>query len=139
MDTPISPPSLQDIDRLARAALASLPEPFRTFTKGVVLQVAEFPDDEVCEQMQLDSPFDILGLYQGISVAARGTEPSGTMPDMVFLYRRPILDYWAETSEDLRHVVRHVLVHEIGHHFGLSDADMDAIEAEGVAEDARST
>lgn len=135
MDKPISPPSLEDIDKLARAALASLPEPFQGFTKGVVLQVADFPDDEVCEQMQLDSPFDILGLYQGISIAERGTEASGTMPDMVFLYRRPIIDYWAETSEDLRHVVRHVLVHEIGHHFGLSDEDMESIEAEADVEE----
>jgi predicted Zn-dependent protease with MMP-like domain len=137
LDKPISPPSLQEIDTLARAALASLPEVFQSFTTGVVLQVAEFPDDEVCEQMQLDSPFDILGLYQGISITERGTEASGTLPDMVFLYRRPILDYWAETGEDLRHVVRHVLIHEIGHHFGLSDADMDAIEAEADAEDAQ--
>ncbi len=138
MDKPISPPTLDDIDRLARAALASLPEPFQGFTKGVVLQVADFPDDEVCDQMQLESPFDILGLYQGISIAERGTEGSGTMPDMVFLYRRPILDYWAETGEDLRHVVRHVLVHEIGHHFGLSDDDMDAIEAEAAGEESNS-
>jgi predicted Zn-dependent protease with MMP-like domain len=133
----VSPPTLEDIDRLARAALASLPEPFQTFTKGVVLQIAEFPDDEVCEQMELDSPFDILGLYQGVAVGERGTESSGTLPDMVFLYRRPILDYWCETSEDLGHVVRHVLVHEIGHHFGLSDADMEAIEAEADAEERK--
>ncbi len=135
MTKSISPPSLSDIDALARAALESLPEPFQRFTKGVVLQVADFPEDEVCEQMELESPFDILGLYQGVALGQRLMESSGMLPDMVFLYRRPILDYWAESGEDLRHVVRHVLVHEIGHHFGLSDADMEAIEAEADAED----
>ena len=131
---PIAPPTLADIDRLARAALASLPEPFRRFTTGVILRIEEFPDDEVLAQMELESPFDILGLYQGIAIDRKLESPSGALPDMVFLYRRPILDYWCESGEDLRHVVRHVLVHEIGHHFGLSDADMDAIEAEADAE-----
>jgi predicted Zn-dependent protease with MMP-like domain len=139
LEKTIAPPSLSDIDALARAALASLPEPFRQFTTGVVLQVEEFPDEEVCEQMELESPFDILGLYQGIAVGERLMESSGTMPDMVFLYRRPILDYWCETAEDLRHIVRHVLIHEIGHHFGLSDAEMAAIEAEADADDAAHT
>jgi predicted Zn-dependent protease with MMP-like domain len=132
---PTLPPSLAEIDALARAALESLPEPFRQFTKGVVLQVAEFPDEDVCEEMELESPFEILGLYQGVALDEKLTESSGTLPDIVFLYRRPILDYWCETGEDLRHVVRHVLVHEIGHHFGLSDADMEAIEAEADAEE----
>jgi predicted Zn-dependent protease with MMP-like domain len=134
----MAPPSLSDIDALARSALASLPQPFQHFTKGFVLQIAEFPDDEVCDQMQLESPFDILGLYQGIALDQKMAESSGALPDMVFLFRRPILDYWCETSEDLRHVVRHVLVHEIGHHFGLSDAEMEAIEAEAEHEDAKS-
>jgi predicted Zn-dependent protease with MMP-like domain len=133
----MAPPSLSDIDALARSALASLPQPFQHFTQGVVLQIAEFPDDEVCEQMQLESPFDILGLYQGIALDQKMAESSGALPDMVFLFRRPILDYWCETAEDLRHVVRHVLVHEIGHHFGLSDAEMEAIEAEAEAEESK--
>jgi predicted Zn-dependent protease with MMP-like domain len=129
------PPSLADIDEMARAALASLPEPLHGMTKGVVLQVMDFPDDEVCEEMGLESPFDILGLYQGVSIAEKRIEASGALPDLVFLYRRPILDYWCETGEDLHHVVRHVLIHEIGHHFGFSDADMEAIEAEAEAEE----
>ena len=134
----ISPPSLAEIDALARAALASLPEAMLRMTEGVVLQVSEFPDDDVCEEMGLESPFDIMGLYQGASLMEKRMESSGDLPDMVFLYRRPILDYWCETGEDLGHVVRHVLIHEIGHHFGFSDDDMEALEAEAEAEEARS-
>ena len=126
MTTPTAP-TLADIDAIARTALEALPELFRRHTKGVVLQVEEFPDEEVCQQMQLDSPFDILGLYQGIAVGEKHHQ-SGEVPDIVFLYRRPILDYWCETGEDLAHVVRHVLIHEIGHHLGFSDDDMERIE-----------
>jgi len=131
----ISPPSLSDIDDMARAALASLPEPLKSMTKGVVLQVTDFPDDDVLEEMELESPFDIMGLYQGISLLEKQVEASGALPDMVFLYRRPILDYWCETGEDLGHVVRHVLIHEIGHHFGFSDDDMESLEAQADAEE----
>lgn len=132
----IVPPSLADLDSLARAALEVLPPELRRFTEGVVVQIEDFPDDEICAEMDLESPFDILGLYQGVSLAEKQMEASGALPDMVFLYRRPILDYWCETGEDLRHVVRHVLIHEIGHHFGFSDDDMEAIEAAAEAEDA---
>ena len=131
----IWPPSLADIDDLAREALASLPSSLRRMTAGVVLQVAEFPDDDVCAEMDLESPFDILGLYQGVSLAEKQMEASGALPDMVFLYRMPILNYWCETDEDLGHVVRHVLIHEIGHHFGFSDDDMEALEAEADAQE----
>jgi len=133
----ISPPSLADIDSLARAALNVLPPELRTFTEGVIVQVEEFPDDDVCQEMELESPFDILGLYQGVSLAEKRIEASGGTPDLVFLYRRPILDYWCETGEDLAHIVRHVLIHEIGHHFGFSDDDMETLEAIADAEDAR--
>jgi predicted Zn-dependent protease with MMP-like domain len=133
--TEILPPTLADIDEMARAALTSLPEPMGRMTEGVVLQVTEFPDDEICDEMDLESPFDILGLYQGVSLAEKQIEVSGSVPDMVFLYRRPILDYWCETGEDLAHVVRHVLIHEIGHHFGFSDEDMEALEDEAEAEE----
>ena len=129
------PPTLGEIDEVARDALASLPEPLKQFTAGVVLQIQEFPDEDVCEEMELESPFDIMGLYQGLSVGER-TNATGTMPDMVFLYRRPILDYWCETGEDLHHVIRHVLIHEIGHHFGFSDDDMEALEKQADAEEA---
>lgn len=131
----ISPPSLSDIDEMARAALAALPEPMLRMTAGVVLQVTEFPDDDVCAEMELESPFEIMGLYQGVSLMEKQIEASGSLPDMVFLYRRPILDYWCETGEDLGHVVRHILIHEIGHHFGFSDDDMEALEAQAEAEE----
>ena len=136
-ESEILPPTLADIDSLARAAFGVLPEELRRFTEGVVVVVQEFPDDDVCKEMELESPFDILGLYQGVSLAEKQVEASGGMPDMVFLYRRPILDYWCETGEGLGHVVRHVLIHEIGHHFGFSDDDMEALEAEADAEEAR--
>ncbi len=131
----ILPPTLADMDEMARAALESIPAALKSFTAGVVLRIADFPDDDVCEEMQLESPFDILGLYQGVALDEKIIETSGSAPDMVFLYRRPILDYWCETGEDLLHVVRHVLIHEIGHHFGFSDEDMEAIEADVEAEE----
>ena len=101
-----------------------------------MLQIEDFPDDDVCQEMDLESPFDILGLYQGVSLVDKRMESSGALPDMVFLYRRPILDYWCESGEDLAHVVRHVVIHEIGHHFGFSDETMEDIEAQAEAEAA---
>ncbi len=135
----ITPPTLADIDSLAREALTVLPEELRQFTDGVVVLVQEFPDDSVMAEMELESPFDILGLYSGVSLAEKRIESSGAMPDMVFLYRRPILDYWCETGEDLKHVVRHVLIHEIGHHFGFSDEEMETLETIAEAEDAKAS
>lgn len=126
----ILPPSLEQMEAIAKAALDSLPEEFRRNVDGVPLRVEEFPDEETEREMGLESPFDILGLYRGSAIAARDGSSPSPYPDMIFLYRRPILDYWCETGEDLVHVVRHVLIHEIGHHFGLSDDDMDAIEAQ---------
>ncbi len=124
----IPPPSLETIEALAQSALNSLPEAFVRNVKGVLIRVEEFPDEETEREMELESPFDILGLYRGGAIAGReGSNPS-PFPDMIHLYRRPILDYWCETGEDLGHVVRHVLIHEIGHHFGLSDDDMEALE-----------
>ena len=132
-------PTLAEIEAMARAALSSLPPELKQFTSDIVLQVEDFPSDEVCDEMDLETPFDILGLYQGISLADKRTDASGTLPDMVFLYRRPILDYWCESGEDLAHVVRHVVIHEIGHHFGFSDETMEAIEAAAEAEDSGET
>ena len=122
------PPGLDDIDRIARAQLAALPEPFGSRIRGVVVRVAEFCDAETEAEMHLDSPFDLLGLYRGVSLDRKSVADGTPEIDMIFLYRRPILDYWCETGEDLEHVVRHVLVHEIGHHFGLGDDDMHRIE-----------
>lgn len=120
-------PTLADIEALARKAITDLPEGFRRFLDDVLLRVEDFPDDEVVAEMALESPFDILGLYQGRSVAAEAQ--TGAMPDIVFLYRRPILDEWADGGDSLEALVTHVLVHEVGHHFGLSDEDMERIES----------
>ncbi|MCU0838245.1 MAG: metallopeptidase family protein [Rhodospirillales bacterium] len=123
------PPSLDDIARLARAALATVPEPWRRHVATVVIRVEDFCDAEIEREMGLESPFDLLGLYWGVDLAHKSfSDPLPTV-DMIFLYRRPILDYWCESGESLAHVVRHVLIHEIGHHFGLSDEDIDRIEA----------
>ena len=124
-------PSLADIEALAERALGTIPAELKRHLGNVVLRVDEFPDEEVEEEMGLESPFDILGLYRGVALPLKSVFASQTSTDMIFLYRRPILDYWCETGEDLPHVVRHVLIHEIGHHFGFSDADMERIEREG--------
>ena len=127
----ILPPSLGDLETLADAAFKSLPAPFRSQIKNVAIRVEDFPDEETEREMGLNSPFDLLGLYRGVALSHKSVSDPSPMPDMIFLYRRPILDYWCETGEDLAYVVRHVLIHEIGHHFGFSDDDMEAIEAEG--------
>jgi predicted Zn-dependent protease with MMP-like domain len=123
-------PSLAEIERLADEAFARLPEAFRRLCEGVAVRVDDFPDDETLEEMGLDSHFDLLGLFRGVGLAQGGAAlQTGQFPNMIWLYRRPLLDYWAEHDETLGHLVTHVLVHEIGHHFGLSDDDMEAIEA----------
>jgi predicted Zn-dependent protease with MMP-like domain len=122
-------PSLSDIEILAADAYAALPETFRKLCEGIVIKVEDFPDDETLEEMECETPFDLLGLFRGVGLAQDGGQPqTGQFPNMIWLYRRPMLDYWAEHDETLAHLVTHVLVHEIGHHFGLSDADMEAIE-----------
>ncbi len=121
-------PSLDDLEEIARTAFDSLPEGFRALTDGVVFRIDDFPDAETEREMGLQSPFELMGLYQGIPIGEK-EQGSQSAPDMVFLYRRPLLDYWCEVEEDLTHLVRHVLIHEIGHHFGLSDEDMERIEA----------
>lgn len=122
-------PTLADFETLAAEAYARLPEQFRTLCEDVVIRVADFPDDSVVKIMKLDSEFDLLGLFQGVGLPFRSPSAPPLMPNMIWLYRRPILDYWAEHEDSLSAIVTHVLVHEIGHHFGLSDADMEAIEA----------
>jgi predicted Zn-dependent protease with MMP-like domain len=128
MTSPLLPPSLADLEKLAQSALATIPAELTRHLGPVVIRVEEFPDEETEEEMELDSPFDILGLYRGVALPHKSVTAASPHIDMVFLYRRPILDYWCETGEDLAHVVRHVLIHEIGHHFGFSDADMERIE-----------
>ena len=125
------PPSLDELKAIAEAALKTLPDELARHVTGVVIRIADFPDPEIERDMGLGSPFDLLGLYQGVSLDRKSVSDPHPDVDMIFLYRRPILDYWCETGEDLAHVIRHVLIHEIGHHFGLSDADMERIEKEG--------
>ena len=96
----------------------------------MVLKVEDFPDDDTLEDLECESPFDLLGLYRGVDLTRKSVLDAPQDLDMIFLYRRPILDYWCEVGEDLTHLVRHVLIHEIGHHFGLSDDDMDRLEQE---------
>lgn len=126
-------PSLDEIEVLARDAFAELPEGFRALSAGVAIHVDDFPDDETLAEMRCETEFDLLGLFRGIGLAQSGEPVTGQMPNAIWLYRRPLLDYWAEHDETLGHLVTHVLVHEIGHHFGLSDDDMAAIEAAAEA------
>ncbi len=121
-------PSLADIEALADRALAALPRRFKRHLGPVAIRVEEFPDAETEAAMELDSPFDLLGLYRGVALPLKSVSDPLPHIDMIFLYRRPILDYWCESGEDLFAVVRHVLIHEIGHHFGFSDDDMERIE-----------
>lgn len=123
------PPTLADFDALAQAAVERLPPLFREHLANVLLRIEDFPDADVIAEMELETEFDILGLYQGRHVGMKGDEPSGALPDIIFLYRRPLLEEWCEGGDSLEHLVTHVLVHEVGHHFGLSDEDMERIEA----------
>ncbi len=125
-----TPPSLPELERIATEELERIPEELRRHLGTVVLRIEEFPDADTEDEMELDSPFDLLGLYRGVALPYQSVLDVRTGPDMIFLYRRAILDYWCETSQDLRAVVRHVLIHEIGHHFGFSDDDMERIERE---------
>src|SRR6516164_8171849 len=125
----LAAPSLDDLERLAGEAYAGLPDEFRKLVGDVEIRVADFPEGDVLDDLGLESEFDLLGLFQGTGLAHRSATPfTGQMPNRIWLYRRPILDYWAEHEETLGAVVTHVLIHEIGHHFGLSDDDLEAIE-----------
>ncbi len=128
----LTPPTLADIEALAEQALATIPEELLMNVENLVIRVDDFPDEETEREMELESGFDLLGLYRGVDMPHQSvSDPGGRPPDMVFLYRRPILDYWCDSGEPLARIVRHVLIHEIGHHFGFSDDDMDRIEAMG--------
>lgn len=120
---------MAEFEVLAAEAYARLPEHFRGLCENLVIQVADFPTDEVMDAMDVESEFDLLGLFQGVGLPFQSATAPQQFPNMIWLYRRPILDYWAEHDDSLGAIVTHVLVHEIGHHFGLSDDDMAAIEA----------
>ena len=123
-------PSLDDLAALAEAAFAALPEKFRKLAGEVVFRIDDFPSDEVLDDLGIEDPFELTGLYQGVDLSRRSLFEPSPEPARVFLFRRPILDEWAERGDvGLAELVAHVLTHEIGHHFGLSDADIDAIEA----------
>jgi predicted Zn-dependent protease with MMP-like domain len=122
------PPSLAELEMLAIETFDNLPKEFRDLCAGLVIQVDDFPTDEVIDAMRAETEFDLLGLFHGVGLPFRSESAPTQMPNMIWLYRRPILDYWAEHDETLGDIVRHVLIHEVGHHFGLSDADMEAIE-----------
>ena len=126
----ISPlaPSLADLEALADAALATIPRALRRHLGPVAIRVEQFPDAATQDAMELESPFDLLGLYRGVALPRKSVSDPLPGIDMIFLYRRPILDYWCESGEPIEDIVRHVLIHEIGHHFGFSDADMERIE-----------
>ena len=122
-------PSLEVIEQLAREAYGQLPDDFRALCQDLIIEISDFPADDVFEDMALETPFDLLGLFEGRGVTERFSVETGELPNKVSLFRRPILDYWAENEETLGDIISHVLIHEIGHHFGLSDDDIEAIEA----------
>ena len=130
MWTTLKAPSLVEMEMMAHDIFQSLPARFRELCEGVIIRVDDFPTDEVLDELEAESEFDLLGLFQGTGLPHQSHGDIARLPNMVWLYRRPILDYWAENDETLGDIVRHVLIHEIGHHFGLSDGDMEAIEAQ---------
>ncbi len=122
-------PTLREFENLAEAAWRLIPEEFRGLAKDILIRIEDFASDEVLRSLGIENEFDLMGLYQGVSLEHKSVMDVAQEPDTVVLYRRPILDYWADSDETLGALVTHVLIHEIGHHFGLSDADMEAIEA----------
>jgi predicted Zn-dependent protease with MMP-like domain len=125
-------PSLVNIEALAIAAWERLPAEFRDMCLDLVIRVEDFAPEEILSEFDLETPFELLGLYQGTSLDRKSNFDMVREPDVVFLYRRAILDYWADGEEPLGKIVAHVLVHEVGHHFGFSDADMEEIEAAAI-------
>lgn len=121
-------PDAAMIEAMADRAIAALPDPFRRHLDGVVLRVEEFAEDAVLDELGIDDPFGLTGLYTGRPIGERSSMASGDLPAMIHLYRRPLLDEWVETGVALDDLITHVIVHEVGHHFGLSDADMHALE-----------
>lgn len=129
-------PSLLDFEMLAAQAWEKLPAGFREVAGDLVIRVEDFAADEILDDMDIEDPFDLTGLYQGVSLDKKSLADVPREPDMVFLYRRPILDEWSAGEEELGHLIAHVLIHEIGHHFGFSDDDMQEIEADVEGESA---
>lgn len=126
----IPSPSLGDIEKIAAEVYETIPQVLRSRVDEVVIRVEQFAGDETLADLGMKSPFELLGLYRGVSLDQKSTLDLPQDVDMIFLYRRPLLDYWCETGEELDTLIRHVLVHEIGHHFGYSDDDMEAIDSD---------
>jgi len=125
---PSTAPDAATIEALARDALARIPSPFAEHLADVVLIVEEFADDETLDALGIEDPFDLSGLYHGRPIGEKSSFDSGALPDRIHLYRRAILDEWCDTGVSLQELVTHIVVHEVGHHFGLSDDDMHALE-----------
>lgn len=125
----VKAPSLAEFETLAIEVFRGLPERFRALCEDLVIQIEDFAPEAVLDEMEIEDPFDLMGLFQGLGLPFQTESAPVQIPNMIWLYRRPILDYWAEHDETLGAVITHVVVHEIGHHFGLSDDDMAAIEA----------
>jgi len=122
-------PTLEDLEALAHAAYAALPSRFTSQCEGLVIKVEDWADDESLDELECESEYDLLGLFRGQGLTQKEhLSQTGDEPNMIWLFRRPILDFWAESEETLTEIVTHVLVHEIGHHFGFSDEDMEEIE-----------
>ena len=132
---PLKAPSLDEMEVVAAEIYRRLPAKFRAMCEGLVIQVDDFPTDEVLDLLGIESEFDLLGFFQGVGLPFRSESAAVQMPNMIWLYRRPILDYWAEHDETLGAVIAHVLVHEIGHHFVLSDEYLEGIEAQSDEDD----
>lgn len=127
---PTTPPSLEDLMEMAEDALAAIPQPLREMVRGTAIVVDEVPEDDIVAQLGLESPWELTGLYRGTPLTQKSSQDTPAEPDTILLYREPILLEWIETGEDLFRLVRNVLIHEIGHHFGLSDDDIDRLESE---------
>jgi predicted Zn-dependent protease with MMP-like domain len=122
------PPTADEIEAIARGALAALPDPFAVHLAHIVLQVDEYADDELLHEMGIEHPLDLTGIYEGIPIGQRSVDTSGSLPDRIRLFRQAILAEWCEEGEPFERLVRHILIHEVGHHFGFSDDDMHALE-----------
>lgn len=125
---PTTPPSAEDILEMAEDALAAIPEELRRMVRGTAILVEDVPDEETLREMDLEHPWELTGLYRGVPLTQKGTGDVRSEPDTILLYREPILVEWIETGEDLFRLVRNVLIHEIGHHFGLSDEEIERLE-----------
>ena len=124
------PPSADEIEAIARDALFGLPEPFASHLGALVLQVDELAEPELLAELGIDHPLDLTGVYEGVPIGEKSVDAPSQLPDRIRLFRRAILDEWVEEGEPFEHLVRHILIHEVGHHFGLSDEAMHALEEE---------